>query len=204
MDAAPTAGRGTLLRRLYDWTMGLAAHPRAGLALFLVAFVESSVFPIPPDVMLIPLILAARHKAFHYVAIATAGSVLGGIAGYAIGWGMFESVGRPILAFYGYAEQFHEFAALYNEQGGWIVSMAGLTPFPYKVITIASGATGLDLDTFVVSSVLSRGARFLIVGALLWRFGPPIRGFIERNLGWLTVVFFVLLVGGFVALKYLV
>lgn len=199
MEAAPPR---SALYRLYDWTLALAAHRHAAWALFLIAFIESSVFPIPPDVLLIPMVLAARERAFHFVAVATAGSVLGGLLGYWIGWGLYEQLGRPILELYGYVEKFDEFRGLYNDHGGWIVAMAGFTPFPYKVITIASGVTGLDLDTFLVASALSRGGRFLIVGALLWRFGPPIRRLIERHLGKLTIAFFVLLVGGFVALRY--
>jgi membrane protein YqaA with SNARE-associated domain len=193
----------TLHRRLYDWTMGLAAHPHAGWVLFAVAFIESSVFPIPPDVLLIALVLAAPRRAFWLAGVCTAGSVLGGLAGYAIGALLFEAVGRPVLDFYGYSAEFTSFAARYNEWGAWIVFGAGLTPFPYKVITIASGATGLNLPAFVVASVLARGLRFLVVAALLWRFGALIRTFLERYLGLAATVFFILLVGGFVALKYL-
>lgn len=191
-----------MLRRLYDYTMSLAASPYAVWALAAVAFVESSVFPIPPDVLLIPMILAARMKAFEYVLIATVASVLGGLAGYGIGWGLWEVVGQPILEFYGAMHKFDEFKDGYNEYGVLIVLIAGLTPFPYKVITIASGAFGMDIMAFLVASMLARGGRFLIVGGLLWRFGEPIRAFIEKYLGILTVVFCVLLVGGFVALKY--
>lgn len=191
-----------LLRRLYDYTMNLAASPYAVWALAAVAFVESSVFPIPPDVLLIPMILAARSKAFQYGLIATVASVLGGLAGYGIGWGLWEVVGQPILEFYGAMDKFEEFRAGYNEYGAMIVFIAGLTPFPYKVITIASGAFGMDIMAFMVASILARGGRFFIVSALLWRFGEPIRVFIEKYLGILTVVFCVLLVGGFVVLKY--
>lgn len=193
-----------MLRRIYDWTISLSAHPRAMWALAAVAFIESSVFPIPPDVLIIPMVLAARERAWTIAAVATIASVLGGLAGYAIGYAFFETVGQPILAFYDYADKFDQFSRLYNEWGAWIVGGAGLTPFPYKVVTIASGVTALDLDTFIVASVLSRGGRFLFVAALLWRFGPPIRGFIERNLGMLTILFFVLLFGGFVAARYMV
>ena len=191
-----------LLRRLYDYTMNLAASPYAVWALAAVAFVESSVFPIPPDVLLIPMILAARMKAFHYAFIATIASVLGGLAGYGIGWGLWEVVGQPVLEFYGAMDKFAEFKDGYNEYGVLIVFIAGLTPFPYKVITIASGAFGMDLLPFLVASLLARGGRFFIVSALLWRFGEPIRIFIEKYLGLLTIAFCVLLVGGFVVLKY--
>ena len=191
-----------LLRRLYDYTMSLAASPYAVWALAAVAFVESSVFPIPPDVLLIPMILAARMRAFEFAFIATIASVLGGLAGYGIGWGLWEVVGQPILEFYGAMDKFVEFRAGYNEYGVLIVLIAGLTPFPYKVITIASGAFGMEIVPFMVASILARGGRFFVVSALLWRFGEPIRIFIEKYLGLLTIAFCILLVGGFVVLKY--
>lgn len=193
----------SLLRRLYDWTLALSARPGAIWALAAVAFVESSIFPIPPDAMLIPMVLAAPKRAWAIAGIATLASVAGGFAGYAIGYVFFEAVGRPILDFYGYAQQFAEFRAAYNEWGAWIVAMAGFTPFPYKVITIASGVTGLDLWSFAIASALSRGARFFLVAALLRRWGPPLRRFIEANLGLLTTGFFLLLFGGFVVARYL-
>ena len=191
-----------MLRRLYDWTMGLAARRDAVWALAAVAFVEGSFFPIPPDVLLIPMVLAARDRAWRYAAVCTAASVAGGVFGYAIGWFLFEAVGEPILAFYGHAETFAAFGARYNEWGAWIVFTAGVTPFPYKVIAIASGATRLDPATFVVASIVARGLRFLIVAALLYWLGPPIRAFIERRLGLVTLVFVALLLGGFVVAKY--
>jgi len=190
-----------MLRRLYDWTMDLASRKNAVWALCAVAFVESSVFPIPPDILLIPMILAARDKAWRYAAMCTIASVLGGMLGYAIGAGLYESVGRPVLEFYGYAAKFSDFTARYNEYGGWIVFIAGVTPFPYKVITIASGVTELDLTTFTGASVLACGLRFFVVAALLYYFGPPIREFIEKRLGLMFAVFCVLLVGGFILLK---
>jgi len=192
-----------VLRGLYDWTMGLAGHRHAMVALFLVAFVESSVFPIPPDVLIIPMVLAARERAWRIAALATLASVVGGLAGYAIGALFYESIGRPIVELYGYAEQFARFQERYNQWGAWIVAVFGFTPFPYKVITIASGITQLDLGVFTLASVLSRGARFFLVSALLWYFGPPIRRFIESNLGALTIVFVALLLGGFAIVKYL-
>jgi len=192
-----------MIRRLYDWTMNAAAHRRAPVALFSVAFIESSVFPIPPDVMLIPMVLAQRAKAWFFAAIATLGSVLGGIAGYAIGYFLFEAVGEPILAFYGMNDAFHQFAERYNAWGAWIVFIAGVTPFPYKVITIASGATQLNLLVFMVASILARGLRFFVVAGLLYWVGEPIRVFIEQRLGLVTTVFVILLFGGFVAIKYL-
>lgn len=193
-----------MLRRLYDWMLTLAGHRHALWALAAVSFIESSIFPIPPDVLLIPMILAARHRAWTLALVCTLASVAGGAAGYGIGYFLYESLGRPLLDFYGYGEKFHEFQQLYNEWGLWIVVMAGFTPFPYKVITIASGVTALDMTTFMLASLASRGARFYLEAALLKRFGSPIQTFIETNLQWLTVLFFILLLGGFVAIKYLV
>ena len=186
---------------LYRWTMDLAGRRHAVWWLALVSFVESSFFPIPPDILLIPCVLANRARTVFIVTVCIVASVLGGIFGYMIGYFLFETVGQALLNFYGYGEKFSEFQGMYNEHGGWIVFGAGLTPFPYKVITIASGVTQLSLVTFIVASVLARGLRFALLGALLWWCGPRILPFIERNLGWLTIVFFVLLVGGFAAIK---
>ena len=190
-----------MLRRLYHWTMEMAAQKNAPWVLAAVAFVESSVFPIPPDVLLIPMVLAARNSAWRYAAICTIASVLGGMLGYAIGSGLYEGVGRPILDFYGYGAKFSDFTARYNEYGGWIVFIAGVTPFPYKVITIASGVTDLDFATFTTASVLARGLRFFVVAALLYWIGQPIREFIEKRLGLLFTIFCVLLIGGFLLIK---
>ncbi|MFP6749400.1 MAG: YqaA family protein [Alphaproteobacteria bacterium] len=190
-----------MLRALYNWTMDLAGHRHANWALGAVSFIESSVFPIPPDVMLIPMVLARRHKALLIATICTVASVLGGLLGYAIGYYLFDAIGQPILNFYGYGEKFASFQSRYNEWGVWIVLIAGVTPFPYKVITIASGVTGLSLPVFLLASIVARGLRFAIVTALLWRFGEPIREFIERYLGILFTVFMVLLIGGFAAVK---
>lgn len=192
-----------MLRPLYDWTLRLGATPYALWALAAIAFIESSVFPIPPDVLLIPMVLAARDRAWLFAAVATVASVLGGFAGYAIGFGLFEAVGQPILEFYHATEQFERFRAGYNQWGAWIVAFFGVTPFPYKVITIASGVTELNLFSFGVASLLSRGARFFLVAALLWYFGQPIRRFIERNFGLLSILFFVLLFAGFLAIGFL-
>jgi membrane protein YqaA with SNARE-associated domain len=192
-----------MLRRLYDWTMGLAAHRHALLALAVISFAESSVFPIPPDILLIPMILAARERAWVIATVCTVASLAGGVAGYAIGALLFDTVGQPIVEFYGYLDRYQEFQQRYEEWGAWIVAGAGFTPFPYKVITITSGVMNLDFGVFMVASLLSRGARFFLVAALLWKFGPPIRTFIERYLPQLTILFFALLFGGFIALRYL-
>ena len=192
-----------MLRRLYDYVIELAGHPKAPWVLSGVSFAESSVFPIPPDAMLIPMVLAERAKAWFFAAVCTISSVLGGITGYAIGYFLFELVGKPILAFYGYEQAFADFAGRYNEYGAWIVFFAGVTPFPYKVITIASGATLLNFWVFMVASIAARGLRFFLVAALLYWFGPPIRAFIERRLGLVTTLFLVTLFAGFIAIKYL-
>jgi membrane protein YqaA with SNARE-associated domain len=192
-----------MLRRLYDRTMALAAGRHAEPALAGVSFAESSFFPIPPDVLLIPMVLAAKAKAWRYAAVATVSSVVGGLAGYFIGAFLFEQVARPLLEFYGYGAKFAEFARMYNEWGAWIVLFAGLTPFPYKVITIASGATGLDLAVFTIFSILARGGRFFMVAALLYWVGAPIKPFIEERLGLVFTLFVILLVGGFVVARYL-
>jgi len=196
-------GPARWLRQLYAWTMAQATRPHALWILAVISFVESSVFPIPPDVLLIPMVLAAPHRAWLIAGVCTVSSVLGGMAGYAIGALLFEAIGRPVLELYGYMAEFAQFQARYNAWGAWIVFGAGLTPFPYKVVTIASGVTDLNLTTFIAASVLSRGMRFFLVAALLWYFGEPIRLFIERNLGWLTILFFVLLLGGFLVLRLL-
>lgn len=192
-----------MLRRIYDLTMGLAAGRHAERALAAIAFIESSIFPIPPDALLVPMVLAKPESAWRYATISTVASVLGGLAGYLIGAFLFETVARPVLAFYGYLEQFDEFAALYNRWGLWIVLVAGLTPFPYKVVTIASGATGLSLPVFAIASVIARGGRFFAVAWLLHAFGPPVRAFIEKRLGLVFAASLALLLGGFVVARYL-
>lgn len=192
-----------MIRRLYDWTLSLAAGPRAPTALGSVSFVESSFFPIPPDILLIPMVIARREKAWWYALLCTLTSVLGGILGYLIGMFLFEQVAEPILTFYGKMDKFDEFSAVFNHWGWWFVFIAGLTPFPYKVITIASGVAGLSLPIFIVASIVSRGLRFFIVAGLLYFFGPPIKEFIEKRLGLMFTLFVVLLVGGFIVLRYI-
>lgn len=192
-----------MLRRFYDWTISLSAHPRAMWALAVIAFIESSVFPIPPDLLMIPMIIARPSRAFHIAALATVMSVLGGMFGYWIGAALFETVGQPVLEFYGKDAYFGEFATRYNEYGAWAVLIAGVTPFPYKVITILSGSTGLNLGVFIVASVVARALRFFVLAGLLWKFGPPIREFIEKRLGLMFTLFVILLLGGFYVVKFL-
>ena len=189
--------RIAMFDRLYERVMTLARHRHAMRWLAAVSFAESSVFPIPPDIMLIPMVLAERTRAWAVASVCTLASVLGGLAGYAIGYAFWEAVGQPLVAFYGYEAKMGDFAARYDEWGAWIVFLAGITPFPYKVITIASGFAGLDVVVFVVASVLSRGLRFFAEAALLWRFGAPARRFVERHMGLLGILFALSLIGGF-------
>jgi membrane protein YqaA with SNARE-associated domain len=190
-----------MIRRLYDWTMSLSRSRHALWALAIVSFIESSVFPIPPDVLMIPMIIARPSRAFLIAGIATVASVLGALLGYYIGAALFDTIGQPVLDFYGKGDYFDAFAVKYNDWGAWAVLIAGITPFPFKVITIASGVTGLSLPVFIVASIIARAFRFFLVAALLWKFGQPIQDFIERRLGLVFTVFVVLLVGGFAVLK---
>jgi membrane protein YqaA with SNARE-associated domain len=192
-----------MLQRLYDWTLSLAQHPHALWALAIVSFVESSFFPIPPDIIMIPMIIARPNRAFLIAGVALVASVLGGMMGYAIGAFAYETIGQPILAALGKGDAMEAFATRFNDVGFWAVLAAGVTPFPYKVITIMSGWTAMPLGTFFVTSILARGLRFFIVAALLWKFGAPIRDFIEKRLGLMFTLFILLLVGGFAAVKFL-
>ncbi|WP_298836120.1 YqaA family protein [uncultured Roseobacter sp.] len=192
-----------MLRKLYDWTLSMVEHRHALWVLAFVSFIESSVFPIPPDVLMIPMILARPSRAWLIAGVALVASVLGGIAGYAIGAFAFESIGQPILESLGKAERMTEFNTRFNDLGFWAVLAAGVTPFPYKVITIMSGWTGMPLATFITTSILARGIRFFLVALLLWKFGAPIRDFIERRLGLMFTLFVVILAGGFYLVRYL-
>jgi membrane protein YqaA with SNARE-associated domain len=193
-----------MMKRAYDWMMRMAGHERAPQALFWVSFIESSVFPIPPDVMLIPMVVAERLKAWWYATIATVGSVIGGVAGYALGFFLFEFIGQPILRFYGYAGGFQEFSDQFNTWGVLIIIAKGWTPFPYKVLTILAGATHMNIFAFMAASIVARAMRFYLVAALFYRYGAPIREFVERRLMLVTTSFAVLLIGGFVAIRFLV
>ncbi len=184
-----------MIRKLYDLTLSLAQSRHAVWALAVISFVESSIFPIPPDILLIPLIIATPTRAFWIAFVCTVSSVLGGALGYYIGAELFDMVARPVLDFYGKMDAFEAFKIRFNEQGHWAVLLAGVTPFPYKVITITSGATGLPFWTFMGWSILARGLRFFIVAALLWKFGSPIRDFIERRLGLVFLALMLLLFG---------
>ena len=192
-----------MIRRLYDWTMAQADHPRALWVLAFVSFIESSVFPIPPDVLMIPMILARPSRAWLIAGVALVSSVLGGLLGYAIGALAYDTLGQPVLQAMGKADAMAEFNTRFNDFGFWSVLIAGMTPFPYKVITIMSGWTGMPLATFVISSIVARGLRFFIVAGLLWKFGAPIRDFIERRLGLMFVLFIIILLAGFYVVRFL-
>ena len=192
-----------LLHQMYDLMLKLSAHTNAMFFLFLVAFAASSFFPIPPDVMIIPMVLATPNKAWRIAGLATLASVLGGYFGYVIGAFCFDWIAKPILEMYNALEQFQEFEDYYHKFGAWIVFGAGLTPFPYKIITIASGVVHLDLFVFTVASILARGMRFFFVAWLLKKYGEPMKIFIEKNLGWLSVLFLILLIGSFMLIKWL-
>ena len=191
------------MRKIYDWTLRMADHPRAIWVLALIAFVESSVFPIPPDVLMIPMIIAAPRRAWLIAGVATVSSVLGGMLGYAIGHFAYDTIGEPILSSMGKTHAMEEFNQTFVDAGFWAVLGAGITPFPYKVITIMAGWTGMPLATFMITSVIARGLRFFVLAALLWYFGPPIRTFIERRLGLMFTLFFVALIGGFALIRFL-
>jgi len=186
-----------MLRRLYDWTISLAQSPHALWALAIVSFVESSFFPIPPDVLMIPMIIARPSRAFLIAGVATVASVAGALLGYYIGAALMETIGQPIFDFYGKTESVAEMSAAFNNYGAWAVVVAGVTFLPFKVVTILSGATSLPLGVFIVSSIFARALRFFLVAALLWKFGAPIRDFIEKRLGLMFVLFCLLLIGGF-------
>ncbi|MGD9590104.1 MAG: YqaA family protein [Pyrinomonadaceae bacterium] len=190
------------LRRLKAWVEGYAEKPHAEWALFIIAFAESSFFPIPPDVLLIAMAVIVPAKAFRYALICTAGSVLGGVLGYYIGWAFFETIGQPILQFYGAMGHYETVRQLYSEHAFWAIFTAAFTPIPYKVFTIAAGTFEISLATLVGASMLGRAGRFFIVASLFYFFGAPIKKFIDKYFEILTVVFLVLLVGGFVVIRF--
>ena len=192
-----------MTRKIYQWMLDAASGKNALWALAIVAFVESSFFPIPPDIMLIPMIIAAPKKAWKIATVATIASVVGGYFGYLIGFLGYDLIAKPLLNFYGYLEKFEQFSKYYNEYGAWIVLGAGITPFPYKVITIASGVVGMNIWIFGFASVVARGLRFFIIAGLLRFFGEPIKKIIEKHFGLLSIIFFILLIGGFLLIKYL-
>ena len=192
-----------MLRRLYDWTLSLAARPSAPYALAAVSFSESSFFPVPPDVMLVPMMLARPDKAWFYATICTISSVLGGILGYMIGLVLYDSIGAWLFQLYGLAEGAETFRHAYAEYGHWVILLKGLTPIPYKLVTITSGFAGYDLFWFTVLSLITRGARFFFLAAVLGRFGEPIKRTIESHFNAAAAGLVATIILGFVAFRYL-
>jgi membrane protein YqaA with SNARE-associated domain len=192
-----------MLQRLYDRIIAIAAGPNALWALVAIAFAESSFFPLPPDLLLIPMILAQPRAAWRLAAYCTLASVTGGLLGYAIGYYGFDLIGRPILEFYHAMPRYDALKAGFDRWGVWIIILKGMTPIPYKLVTIASGVAHFDLAAFVGASIISRSIRFFLIAALLWWFGPAVRDFIEKRLMLVTSLFAAALIGGFVILRYL-
>lgn len=192
-----------MLKSLYNWMMGLAASKHAPAALAGISFAESSFFPIPPDVMLAPMVLAEPRRAWSYATICTIGSVAGALLGYAIGALLYDSLGKGIIDFYGYQGGAEAFRKAYAEHGHWIILLKGLTPIPFKLVTITSGFAGYDLVMFVLLSALTRGLRFFAVAGLLNRFSGPIRRMLDEHLTAIAIVMGVAIVGGIVAAKWL-
>jgi membrane protein YqaA with SNARE-associated domain len=192
-----------VIYRLYSRTLAVAAHRHAMAALALIAFAESSFLPLPPDILLVPMTLAQPRRAWLIAAVCTIASVAGGYVGYAIGYFLFDTIGLRVLEFYHMMDKYEAFKTAFAEWGAWIIVIKGLTPIPYKLVTIASGAAQFDLATFTLASLVSRSLRFFLLAALLWRFGEPIRNFIERRLMLVTSMIAAVLVGGFVVLRYL-
>jgi membrane protein YqaA with SNARE-associated domain len=193
-----------MLRRLYDWVLRWAETPYSSWALFILAFAESSFFPIPPDVLLIALAVAKPKKALEYALMCSVGSILGGMLGYLIGYEFMAAVGQKIVHFYGFEAKVAYIEQLYHQYDAWAVSIAGFTPIPYKVFTIAAGMFKIDFIVFLLASLVSRSARFFLVGGLIYKFGPGIQDFINRYFDILAITFTVLLVLSFVVIKYLI
>ena len=186
-----------MLRKLYNWTMSLAAHKHASPALAAVSFSESSFFPIPPDILLLPMVINQRQKAWFLASLCTISSVLGGLMGYAIGYYFFALIGEPVLAFYNGQAAFEKFTAIYGTWGAWVVLAAAISFIPFKIATIASGVAGLPLLPFLIASTVGRATRFFAVAALAYFFGPTVRHFVERHFTWVSLVLLGLLIGGF-------
>jgi len=191
-----------LFRRFYDWTLSLAGRPHATWALGAISFAESSFFPVPPDVILVPMSLARPDRAWFYAALCTVTSVAGGILGYIIGAVLYDSLGKWLIDFYGYGDGVESFRQAYAQYGHWIILIKGVTPIPYKLVTITSGFAGFDVAWFVVLSVLTRGVRFYVLAGLLNRFGEPIRRTLEKNFGVALMLVAATVVGGFALIKF--
>ncbi|MDD2706008.1 MAG: DedA family protein [Acidocella sp.] len=191
-----------MLRRTYNRVISLAERPTAPLWLFGLAFAEASFFPIPPDALLIPMALAQPRAAFKFAAITTLGSVLGGALGYGIGYALFAKLAQPIINFYHYEAAFTAFQQKFAQYGVAVILIKGLTPIPYKIVTIAAGAAAFSFPLFMGASLITRGARFFLEAALLRKFGEPARNFIEKRLGLITGIIAAFIVAGFLVLKF--
>jgi membrane protein YqaA with SNARE-associated domain len=191
-----------MLKKLYDKVIALSESRHAVTALAAVSFAESSFFPVPPDVVLVPMALAQPQKARLYALVCTVSSVAGGLLGYAIGALLYDTVGHWLISVYGYGEGVEAFRAAYAKWGSWIILIKGMTPIPYKIVTIASGFAGYNLFWFIVLSIITRGLRFFIEAELLRIYGEPIRDFVERRLTLVTTGFLAAIVGGFLIAKY--
>ncbi len=188
---------------LKAWVESFASKPYAGLALFLIAFAESSFFPIPPDVLLIAIALLKPNLSFRYALICSIGSVLGGMFGYFLGFQFYETIGKKIIEFYHLQEQYNTVKIMYDKNAFTAIAIAGFTPIPYKVFTIAAGAFQINFTTLVIASAVSRPARFFLVGGLIYFLGPKVKSFIDKYFDWLTIAFVILLLLGFMLIKYL-
>ena len=203
VEEPKTKKKNGYIRRVYDWVLHWAETPYGVWALFILAFAESSFFPIPPDILLIALAISIPTKAFRYALVCSFGSILGGIFGYYIGAQLMGSVGQPLIDYYGAQHYFDKVAGMYKEHEFWAVSAAGFTPIPYKVFTITGGACGINLVTFIIASTLSRSARFFIVAGLIYKFGPSIKTFIDKYFNVLSILFLIVLVLGFLLVKWI-
>lgn len=192
-----------MLQRFYQRVLALAASPRAPLWLAVISFAESSVFPVPPDTLLIPMVLSRPHRAWSLALICTVASVAGGVLGYFIGYALLTGIAMPLIRFYHYEAAFDAFRDKYATYGLWVILIKGLTPIPFKIVTIASGAAHFNFAVFVAASALTRGARFFLLAGLLRRYGVTVRDFIERRLTLVTTAAAAAVVGGFVALRFL-
>ncbi len=198
---ATPVSRWAIHRRLYDWVLSFAHHKHSTTALFTLSFAESSFFPIPPDVLLAPMAMERRERAFWLATVCTVASVLGGMFGYLIGWGFWELVQDFCFTYLFSESKFDVVTRLYHDWDFWVIFAAGFTPLPYKIFTIAGGVFHISFPMLVIASLIGRGARFFLVAGLMWKFGAPVKGFIDRYFNWLCLLFTILLVGGFMAIK---
>jgi len=193
-----------VLQRLYDWTLEKAAHRHAVWWLVVFAFAEATFFPLPADVLLVPMVIAARNQAWKLSFFCALASAIGGVFGYGIGYFFFDTIGQSILEFYGYVEQFRKLQLQYNDYGVWIVAIGAISPIPFKLVTITSGVAQMDFWAFTITAIITRMIRFMAVGGLLYLFGPALKAFMDKNLKLASLLFLALFIGGFVIVAYVV